>query len=119
MLRATSALCPTTQTGTTSPQRATATPIQVQLGIVQGTIQEMHTIMEPDTRSILVHEEDSITTTVTDIKPTFQNGICGKGRNETRIGASEMMPLILIYSIQQNKRGPILWFVILASIIFP
>ena len=86
---------------------------------MQETIQETRTIMELATQSILVHAEDSITTTVTDIKPTFQNGICGKGRNETRIGASEMMPLILIYTIQQNKRGPILRFVILTSIIFP
>ena len=106
MLRATSALCPTIQIGTTSPPRATATPIQVQLGIVQGTILEMHTIMELDTRSILAHEEDNITTTVGATRPMFQNGTCGKGKIETRIGASEMMPLILIYSVK--KKG-FLW----------
>ena len=39
-------------------------------------------------------------------RPMFQNGTCGKGKIETRIGASEMMPLILIYSVK--KKG-FLW----------
>ena len=40
------------------------------------------------------------------------------GAIETRIGASEMMPLILIYSVKQYKSCPILRFVILTSIVF-
>ena len=77
MLRVTSAQCPTTQIGTTSPPRATATPLQVLLVIVQETIQEMHTIMELATPSILAHAEDSITTIVGATRLMFQNETYG------------------------------------------
>ena len=99
MLRAMSARCPTTQTGTTSPPRATAIHSQVLPAIEPGTILEMHTIMEQDTPFIQVHAEDSITTTVEVIRPTFQKEICGKNQN-IRKRASEMMPLILFYTIE-------------------
>ena len=78
MFRVMSAQCPTTQTGTTSPPRETAIPSQVQLAIEPEIIQAAHTIMEQATQSILVHAEGSITTTATDIRPTFQRGTCGK-----------------------------------------
>jgi hypothetical protein len=41
--------------------------------------------MELATLSILVHVEDSTTTIVTAIKPTFQRETCGKSRHETEI----------------------------------
>jgi hypothetical protein len=80
-----SAPCPTARTGITSQPRETAIPSQVQLAIEQETIQEMHTIMELVTQSILVHVEDSTTTIVTAIKPTFQREPFGKDRYKTEI----------------------------------
>ena len=77
MLTAMSRQCPTAPTGTTSPPRATAILSQVQPAIGPETIRLMHTIMELDIPSILVHVEDSITTTAMDIRPTFQNATCG------------------------------------------
>lgn len=99
MLRAMSALCPTTQTGTTSQPKATAIPLLVLPAIEPGIILETHTIMEQDTPSIQVHAEDSITITVEVIRPTFQREAYGKIRLGKR-RASEMMPLILFYTIK-------------------
>ena len=77
MLRAMSALCPTTQTGTTSQPKATAIPLLVLPAIEPGIILETHTIMEQDTPFTQVHAEDSITTTVEVIRPTFQREAYG------------------------------------------
>ena len=99
MLRAMSARCPTTQTGTTSPPRATAIPLLVLQAIEPGIIIETHTIMEQDTPFIQVHAEDSITTTVEVIRPTFQREAYGKISLGKR-RASEMMPLILFYTVE-------------------
>ena len=99
MLRAMSALCPTTQTGTTSQPKATAIHSQVLPAIEPEIILETHTIMEQDTPFIQVHAEDSITTTVEVIRPTFQREAYGKIRLGKR-RASEMMPLILFYTIK-------------------
>ena len=83
--RVMSAQCRTIQIGTTTPPKAIATPSQDQPAIGPGIIRAMHTIMEQATPSIQVHEEDSITTTAMDIRPTFQRETCGKGRYETEI----------------------------------
>ena len=93
MLRAMSAQCPTTLTGTTSPLKVTAIHLQVQQVIVQETIQETHTIMELATQSILVHAEGSITITAMDIRPTFQRETCGKDKVQARIGGIRKVAL--------------------------
>ena len=77
MLRAMSALCPTTQTGTTSQPKATAIHSQVLPAIEPEIILEAHTIMERDTPFIQVHAEDSITTTAMDIRLMFRNETYG------------------------------------------
>ena len=79
------ARCPTAQIGTTSRPRATVTPLQVQPAIGPEIIRAAHTIMELATPSILVHVEDSTTTIVTAIKPTFQREPFGKDRYKTEI----------------------------------
>ena len=91
--------CLTQRTGITSRQRATAILSQVLQAIVPGIILETHTIMEQDTPYIQVHAEDSITTTVEVIRLTFQREAYGKISLGKR-RASEMMPLILIYTIK-------------------
>ena len=75
--RVMSVQCPITRTGTTSPLEETATPSQDQPAIEPGIIQAALTIMELATQSILVHVEDSITTTAMDTRPTFQNETYG------------------------------------------
>ena len=77
MLRATSALCPTTQIGTTSPPKATAILLLVQPAIGLEIIQAVHTIMEQAIPSILVHAVDSIISTAMAIRPMFPRGIDG------------------------------------------
>ncbi len=81
--RAMFAPCPTTQTGITSPPRATAIHSQVQLAIGPGIIRAAHTTMEQVTRYILVHAVDSITTTAMDIRHTYLNAIFGKSMKES------------------------------------
>ena len=75
--RVMSAQCPTAQIGTTSRPRATVTPLQVQPAIGPEIIRAAHTIMELATPSILVHVEDSITTTAMDIRLMFRNETYG------------------------------------------
>jgi hypothetical protein len=99
MYRAMSVQCPTTLTGTTSLPKVIAILSLAQLAIEPETTRKVHTIMERDTSFIQVHAEDSITTTVEVIRPTFQREAYGKIRLGKR-RASEMMPLILFYTVQ-------------------
>ena len=69
--------CPITRTGTTSPLEVTVTPSQDQPAIGPGIIQAVHTFMEQAIPSILVHVEDSITTTAMDIRLMFRNETYG------------------------------------------
>ncbi len=75
--QAISALCPTAQTGTTSQQKATVTPLQVRLVIEPETIQAVPITMEQVTPFILVHAEDNTTLTVMGTELMYQKGTYG------------------------------------------